>query len=374
MRRVVVGALLALATVVWGGGAFAADCDKPGRGANLMPLTTAGKVDHSFILKLLEAPAVKDALLSEAEVRGLPRSCERGGFHSDDGRRYLVFGNRNEEGLPPRYAMRADGKGPVLYLIPITMGGKPLWLVAITEGDIAALAAGADGQPTDDQVLSLFASTLAGEYAKGGGLNLRTGATVLFTPPTTAPRSAASAPTPSPGSGPGQPLVLDAADGTVFVATPNGGMRHALTGMICPTEIAGFKRDRAVIFDATGGGRDVSCRFSIGRSFMTLYLTRYPQSMPAPDVFDTYSRSARTVAPAVRETAAPLEAGLAPLPAFEDFWVGTQGQVDGLWMVQIGQWYIKVRATYEPEDEAAIRAAAEALFKQVHASVRPPEI
>lgn len=371
MRAGLAGLVLAVG-ILMGGTAMAADC-KPGAPSNLYPLANDTKGSTAIATRMMILPSLTEGLRSEADIRALPRVCERGAFDVGSGR-YRIFGSGGDDKVPARYAVRDDGKGPVLYLAPLDTDGRREWLLAITDGDVAAWAAGADGVPTDDQVVTLFGGALRGDFRKAAGKNLKTGAFVIYASPAEPPKSASSAPTPAPGTGPGQPMVLDQADGTIFLAGPNGEARHALTGMVCPTAFAGFQRDRMVIFDATGGGRDVSCRFSIGRSYFTLYLTRYPERMAASDVFSSYSGSARSVAPAVRDTAPPLPVGKPPLPLFEDFWVGTRGQVDGLWMVQIGQWYIKVRATYDREDEAAIRAAAKSLFEQVHASVKPPEV
>ena len=42
-------------------------------------------------------------------------------------------------------------------------------------------------------------------------------------------------------------------------------------------------------------------------------------------------------------------------------------------MSQIGDWQIKLRTTYSPEDEAAVKAFAEALFKQAYEQLAAPE-
>ncbi|MCE3288530.1 MAG: hypothetical protein K0R83_542 [Caulobacter sp.] len=367
--------LTAALTLLFAGTAAAADCDAAGQGANFYPLTTRGQVDTGLGMKLMMLPSMQEGLISEEAARRLPKICERGVFESAQGR-YRIYGAASKDRkTPPRFAIRDDGRGPVVYLSSQgSAGTETSWFVSVTDGDVASPIVGADNMPTDDQLRFIFASALREEFPKSAGLNLRTGAIILYTQPTTPPKSAGSAPTPPPGGTPGQPMALTEPDGVVFTAAPDGGLRHGLTGMICPSTIGEFQRDRAIIFDAAGGGRDVACRYSLGPNVMTLYLTRYPQSTSAADVFDAYSRSARGVAPAVREIGPPLAVGKPPAPAFEDFWIGTHGQADGLWMVQIDQWFIKVRVTYQLDDKDKVATAADTLFRTVHATVKPPEI
>lgn len=178
---------------------------------------------------------------------------------------------------------------------------------------------------------------------------------------------------PPPGVGPGQVKTLFEADGVIFEAVDEDGVRHKVTGFVCPRELLGFERTRLIVFDASGGGRDVACNFGRGETWFTLYLTRLP-GRTGEAVFETYVLQAQNAAPATGDVDAPLAPGFPPLPAFGRFWTSREGFVDGLWMSQIGDWHIKLRTTYAAGDEAAARAFAEALYRRVHDQIAAPEI
>lgn len=178
---------------------------------------------------------------------------------------------------------------------------------------------------------------------------------------------------PPPGAGGDRPGVFREPDGQVFEAVDGGGARHRLTGFVCPLEVEGFTRSKLAVFDRSEGGRDVACGYQRDGSWFTLYLTRLP-GMSGETVFRTYVRQAEDAAPPKGEAEAPLLAGIPPLPGFSRFWINGREQVEGLWMSQIGDWHIKLRVTYEPADEAAVKAFAEALYRQIHDQVAAPEI
>lgn len=178
---------------------------------------------------------------------------------------------------------------------------------------------------------------------------------------------------PTPGTGVKRPWVGKGADGEVFVDLGDGDIRHVTSGFVCSSELAGFKRDRVVVYDFSDGGRDVSCRFVINDSWFTLYFTKLP-GMKGEKVFDIYIDQAQGVAKVVEAIEPPLGVGNPPLPGFARMWKSSENTVDGLWMVQIDDWFVKLRVTYAPKDEATIAAAAKAVFESVHAQVKPPEI
>jgi hypothetical protein len=166
---------------------------------------------------------------------------------------------------------------------------------------------------------------------------------------------------------------LNGADGVVFEAVDDGGARHKLTGFVCPAELEGFTRTRMIVFDQSEGGRDVACNYQRDGARLTLYLTRLP-GRTAEDVFDTYVLQAQNVAPDVGVAESPLPAGLAPRPEFGQFWLSRGGEVNGLWLSQIGDWHIKLRATYPEGEDAVVGKAAEAFYRQVHDQVAAPGI
>lgn len=178
---------------------------------------------------------------------------------------------------------------------------------------------------------------------------------------------------PTPGSGLAQPWVGNGADGKAFTDLGEGRIRHEASGFICETSMSGFTRDRVVIFDASDGGRDVACRFSTEKSWFTLYFTRLP-GMDDDEVFTIYVRQAQDVARPIADAESPLTAGIPPLPGFARHWKTSETAIDGLWLVQIGDWFVKLRVTYAPEDEETVVEAARFIFESVHGQVAPPEI
>lgn len=180
-------------------------------------------------------------------------------------------------------------------------------------------------------------------------------------------------PTPGAGNTSSGPWSGRRADGEIFVDIGEGRIRHQATGFLCEREIAGFTRDSLAIYDRSEDGRDVSCRFRIADSWVTLYFTKLP-GMDGGRVFDIFVMQAKNATTVVEEIPAPLAVGNPPLPGYARFWRSTDTTVNGLWLVQIGDWCVKLRATYEVEDEARIAEVARLVFESVHAQVAPPEI
>lgn len=181
---------------------------------------------------------------------------------------------------------------------------------------------------------------------------------------------------PAPGTGataPSRPWNGPVADGVIFVELDEGRVRHKATGFICEAAIGGFARDMLMIYDHAEDGRDVSCRYRIADSWFTVYLTRLP-GMEGERVFETYVRQAQDATRVIEAIEAPLAAGSPPLPGHGRFWLSGDETVNGLWMVQIGDWCVKVRATYEQKDAVAIADAAKVAFEQIHAQLEAPEI
>lgn len=186
-----------------------------------------------------------------------------------------------------------------------------------------------------------------------------------------APPSSQGGPVPKPGEGPGDPSSGLEADGQVFEALPDGGVRHRLSGVVCPAELLGFRRERLVVYDAAEGGRDVSCRFIRNdATWMTLYMTRLPPRYDGRQVFDIYVREALQAAPPRGGfIGGPLAVGPKPLPAYARFWEDRQGRVQGLWLAQIGPWHIKLRLTMQLGDEQAVHDFAAAIYELIYAEV-----
>jgi hypothetical protein len=107
---------------------------------------------------------------------------------------------------------------------------------------------------------------------------------------------------------------------------------------------------------------------------MTVYLTKVPGDYSPTEVFATYSEQARAGQPAKKELTPPWTLPANGAPTYADFWVGPKDQNEGMWVMVIGDWYVKLRVTYFPDSEAAMVDLAKAVSAQVAAQVKPPEI
>ncbi len=58
---------------------------------------------------------------------------------------------------------------------------------------------------------------------------------------------------------------------------------------------------------------------------------------------------------------APLEAG-PPHPRFVTAWTDKDGQRQGLWLAEIGSWYVEALATYPPEASGDIGKAVGEIY------------
>lgn len=374
-----IGALAA--ALMLAGTANAAECEAGKDGAKLSRLGGDNLAMNLLMGSMLSDP-MKDGSLRLGQAKKLPKVCDRGDFLAGKGR-YRAYGQApGKKGLPIRYALPEDGKGPIAYLIPMSDEDvEGPWMVVTTEGDEMTAFAKLDAVPDDDDLRIVFAGALDGRYPRTIGLNLRTrgvtqyvNADDLKTPAEKTPKSSPEMPKPPPGTGAGEAQVLAAPDGVVFRAGDGGAFVHGPTGFACPAALNGYSRGKVIIFDAAEGGRDVACQLQGERGWMTVYLTKVPGGYSPSEVFATYSEQARARLPPKRNLAAPWTLPANGAPGYADFWVGPKDQHEGMWVMISGPWYIKLRVTYFPDGEAAMVELAKAVSAQVAAQVKPPEI
>lgn len=182
--------------------------------------------------------------------------------------------------------------------------------------------------------------------------------------------------TPLPGSGPGLPAVSATPQNESFREQPDGGARHQASGFTCPAAIDGFKRDRLTVYDAAQGGRDVSCGYasSPATATATLYLTKLPAQYTLTRVFDIYVEQAKAHTPSTGEAADPYPASEGGPHRQGRFWRDKEGRNEGLWLMQIGPWFAKLRVTYSDADTATVRRLAADLLGAIDAQVKPPTV
>ena len=66
-----------------------------------------------------------------------------------------------------------------------------------------------------------------------------------------------------------------------------------------------------------------------------------------------------------------LPAGAAEGPEQAEAWTDARGMRQAVLQRQVGQWHAKLRATYPAEEQAAMEAAARAVFAIIHREMRP---
>ena len=175
---------------------------------------------------------------------------------------------------------------------------------------------------------------------------------------------------------PEQVAVVEVLDESVVLTTDAGGALHAASGFTCPAAIDGFKRDRLTVYDAAQGGRDVSCGYasSPATATATLYLTKLPAQYTLTRVFDTYVEQAKVHTPSVGDVADPYPTSEGGPRRQGRFWRDKEGRNEGLWLVQIGPWFAKLRVTYADTDVATVRRLAADLLTAIDAQVKPPTV
>ena len=383
--RVMLGLGTLVTAVMLAGAASAAEpvvCE-PGKDKVQLSRLGSGDLGMDILMGAMLSEPMKKGAVKSSQIRKLTRTCDRGDFLAGKGR-YRAYGQApGKKGEPIRYAVPESGTGPIAYLFRMGDDTDGFWVVATTDGDEMTAYVRVNAVPNDSDLRVLLASALDGRYPRTVGLNLRTGGTTQYVNADdlkdkgdkAAPKSSPEMPKPPPGRGaPGEPQVLEAPDGSVFKLAEGDGWRHASTGFVCPAAVNGYKRGKAIIFDAAEGGRDVACQLVSENSWMTIYLTRIPDDYSAVEVFSTYSEQARGSTPEKRKLDPPWTLPSSRAPSYADFWVGPKDEHEGLWVQAIGPWYVKMRVTYWPDEEGELVDLAKAMAKQISEQVKAPEI
>ncbi|KSB87682.1 hypothetical protein AS593_15080 [Caulobacter vibrioides] len=180
--------------------------------------------------------------------------------------------------------------------------------------------------------------------------------------------------TPAPGTGLAPPASSAFPQNQSFKEQDGDGALHAASGFTCPAKIDGFERIRLTVYDSAQGGRDVSCGFQTRSATATLYLTRLPEQYTLTRVFDIYVQQAKAQTPPVSDLQDPYPASAGGPRRLGKFWRDDKGRGEGLWLVQIGPWFAKLRVTYSDADAAGVARLAADLLTAVEAEVKPPTV
>jgi hypothetical protein len=156
------------------------------------------------------------------------------------------------------------------------------------------------------------------------------------------------------------PIRMKAPDGTYFTTDADGAARHAPSGLVCPVEVAGFKRGDLAVLDPAEGGTDVLCRFFSGKSWFSVFETRF-MNTTLEQVFASYVKEAQGQAGSTPALDPPVQIQ-SSLPIRSAFWVDDKGSRQGMWVARHGDWYIELRVTWVEGDDAKVAAFAQAMF------------
>lgn len=156
---------------------------------------------------------------------------------------------------------------------------------------------------------------------------------------------------------------MSAPDGTYFIAVGDGSARHAASGLVCPTRIGKYERKSMAVLNPADGGRDVMCQFYSDTSWFSVFNTRVDDGS-LEDVFDGYVKEAYGQRPPEQTLEAPGPVRT-DLPVKSAFWVGNDGNRQGMWVARKGRWYLEARVTYTAGEEADVASFAQAIFDLV---------
>jgi hypothetical protein len=164
------------------------------------------------------------------------------------------------------------------------------------------------------------------------------------------------------------------ADGTYFLDAPEGAVRFASSGFVCPASAGALQRADLLLVDPADGGRDLGCRlFKDGdKTWISVFVTRYDDGRAAQAQFDTHVSEATSVAPPApgsTDLAPPLATGAPPMPSHGRFWKDAEGRGQGVWLCRVGRWYVEVRATFAPGDEATLGEAAGLIYRSAYRTI-----
>ena len=153
--------------------------------------------------------------------------------------------------------------------------------------------------------------------------------------------------------------------GSVWTRQECGQARHIQSGLVCgATNDVNWTLNQIIVFPSgprTMAGQDVACDFSdsAGNSF-TLYATNFEPDVDDQDQFDASTSAIQQrftgVTPIqilTTETNSEDGKSIEPLAAAYAFELDGQAYQTAIWLRTIGDWSVKLRATYRSETEAA---------------------
>jgi hypothetical protein len=364
------GLAIALAGAIclaWTADAMAADCSDPGS-ANVTDLSFSK--DDATILKGLTV-AIQLGLQPKSfpadDIEKNKAACRRGTFTAR-GETFQIFGDDKDS--PPRWAIGADPKRIAYEVLlpdpaqaadwydkyqrdPKTPAdfSKRLYALVITDGDRRLIYQFSRVLPDNYHLAQNMRATLDGKWSPVAVLDAATGEVDLSNIGKAGVRPLTGEATPSPLMRMAQP------DGVYFVSDPGGGVHHTPSGLVCPAEVAGYKRVDMSVFKPEDGGVDLLCRYFSAKSWFSVFETKIPDSS-IDKVFADYLKDAQAQTPVAGALPPPAD-----IPSVRSaFWTGHEGARQGMWVARKDDWYLEVRVTWSEGDEANVAAFTRAIF------------
>ncbi|MBI1683037.1 hypothetical protein [Caulobacter hibisci] len=379
---VIAGVVLGAALAATPAAAREACAVRPATQAIALP---SGNMQADLAALLSMGPALQDKPTQRKALLKAKAKCDAPGFEAG-GRPYAVF--ETGEASPILVARSADADAPIFFVVPFAnimsvvmaeVEKRPVpaaeanyLLVISTKAGASALRvyrSAPDGAALQADVLAALQGKLPplvsrDEKTKNVRINLMMDA---YEGPKSKPGF-----TPPPGSAVAPPVTSPVPQNASFQEQPGGAALHPASGFACPVTLDGFKRDRLTVYDAAQGGRDVSCGYGASGATATLYLTKLPEQYTLTRVFDAYVQQAKAHTPAASDVTDPYPAADGGPRRLGKFWRDPQGRNEGLWLMQIGPWFAKLRVTYSDAAAPDIRHLATDLLGAVDEQVKPP--
>lgn len=359
----------------------------PARSPAKMVALPSANMQSDLTILLSLSPAVSDKSLRRKALLKAKPKCDGQAFEAG-GMAYALFGTTTAS--PVLLARTANPDAPIFFVAPFTditavvmaeVEKRPAppattsYMLGIsTRTGVSALRIYAT-VPDDQAVKADATAALQGrlpplvsldDRTKGVQINVQADA---YDGPKSTPGA-----TPPPGSGPGPPVTSGAPQNGSFRDLADGGALHPASGFTCPAALDGFKRDRLTVYDAAEGGRDVSCGYGSPTATATLYLTRLPAQYGLSRVFNIYVDQAKAHTPAVAEAADPYPASEGGPRRLGKFWRDKENRNEGLWLMQIGPWFAKLRVTYPDADTGKVHKLASDLLGAIETQIKPPTV
>lgn len=333
-------------------------------------------------------PALQDKAIAHKTLLKAKPKCDAPSFQAGN-LSYAVF--EPQAASPSLIARSEDANAPVFVIMPYadltaivaaevekreappTAMARYL-LIATTKTGASALRV-YESVPDDAALKADVIAALQGQLAPLVSRDARTKGVQINISPSAyeGPKSTPGA-TPLPGTGLAPPASSSSPQNESFREQADGGALHPASGFTCPAKAGDFERIRLTVYDSAQGGRDVSCGFQTASATATLYLTRLPDQYTLSRVFDIYVQQAKSQTPPKKDAEDPYPASSGGPARKGAFWRDAKDRNQGLWLLQIGPWFAKLRVTYSDADQASIQHLASELLMAAQAQIKPPTI